>query len=107
MVRVTVNNKRKCDRGVYVGRPTPLGNPYEIGPDGTREEVIELYEAWLEEEMDRGGPAMSMFVRLFDELCMRGSLELLCWCKPKPCHADVIKRFLLEAWNEKQRSQGS
>ena len=28
---------------VYIGRPSKWGNPYVIGPDGTREQVIAKY----------------------------------------------------------------
>ena len=37
----------------YIGRPMRgyrdegWGNPFKIGPDGTREEVIEKYRVWL------------------------------------------------------------
>ncbi|MGE0047781.1 MAG: DUF4326 domain-containing protein [Acidithiobacillus sp.] len=36
-----------CRNAVYVARPSPLGNPYAIGPDGDRQAVIEKYRAWL------------------------------------------------------------
>jgi hypothetical protein len=32
---------------VYIGRPGKWGNPFVIGKDGTRAEVIAKYEAWL------------------------------------------------------------
>ena len=64
---------------VYVGRPTRWGNPYSIGRDGTREEVIEKFR-WLAEE-----PSFSQVIR--DNL--RGK-DLLCWCAPEACHADVL-----------------
>ena len=32
---------------VYVGRPTIWGNPFVIGKDGSRAEVIAKYETWL------------------------------------------------------------
>jgi hypothetical protein len=36
---IKIENQRKYKgSGVYVGRPSPLGNPFEIGRDGTREE---------------------------------------------------------------------
>jgi hypothetical protein len=30
---------------VYIGRPSKWGNPFVIGRDGSREEVIEKYRA--------------------------------------------------------------
>jgi hypothetical protein len=32
---------------VYVGRPSKWGNPFVIGRDGSREEVIAKYRAWI------------------------------------------------------------
>lgn len=31
----------------YIGRPSKYGNPFVIGKDGTREEVIAKYQQWL------------------------------------------------------------
>lgn len=61
---------------VYVGRPTKWGNPFKIGPDGGRSEVISQYREWL---------ATSGL----DPTELRGK-DLVCWCKPLPCHADVL-----------------
>lgn len=71
-----------CDRDeydVYIGRPSKWGNPYHIGPDGTREQVIEKYR-----ELIRRNPQM---IEDIGEL--RGKC-LGCWCKPKACHGDVL-----------------
>ena len=35
----------------YVGRPSPLGNPFVLGRDGNREEVIAEYRHWLWAQM--------------------------------------------------------
>lgn len=32
---------------VYIGRPSKWGNPFAIGKDGTREEVVEKYRIYL------------------------------------------------------------
>ncbi len=34
----------------YIGRPGPYGNPFTIGRDGTREEVIAKYRAWISDQ---------------------------------------------------------
>jgi N6-adenosine-specific RNA methylase IME4 len=72
---------------VYVGRVFrprfPLGskwgNKFEIPRDGTRAEVIEKYRAWIGTQ-----PAL---MAALEEL--RGK-DLVCWCAPLPCHADVL-----------------
>lgn len=65
---------------VYVGRPTKWGNPYVIGKDGTRQEVVDLYGIWLHEQIHTGQLDL-------DEL--RGR-DLVCWCAPEACHADLL-----------------
>jgi len=46
MIKI-VNRKTHCGEGVYIGRPSLLGNPFQIGRDGTREDVIAKYRVWL------------------------------------------------------------
>ena len=95
------NRHRYQGDGYYIGRPSPLGNPFEIGRDGGRDEVIERYQVWLLERLGYSNPSSQMFVELFDELCDKNVLILTCWCKPKRCHGEVIRDFLLQAWKEK------
>ena len=64
---------------VYVGRPHPLGNPYKIGPI-TRDEAVDAYRRWLVKQVESG---------LVNLEPLRGK-DLVCWCAPKRCHADVI-----------------
>lgn len=76
---------------VYVGRPSKWGNPYthlkthslaEIVV-ATKNEAIAAYEAWL---LDN--PALLASVKT--ELAGK---DLVCWCAPRPCHADVLLRI--------------
>lgn len=69
----------------YVGRPSKWGNPFQIGRDGTREEVVEKYMEWF--------LSQPHLIEAIHEL--RGK-DLICWCSPLCCHAD----FLLELANE-------
>jgi hypothetical protein len=70
------------ENAVYVGRPSRLGNPFQVGRDGTRLEVIRKYEDRLMRRPD--------LLALLPDL--RGK-DLICWCAPKPCHADVLLRL--------------
>jgi hypothetical protein len=76
LVRVVHCKREPYD--VYVGRPSKWGNPFTIGRDGTRLEVINKYADWLLNE----GP--------FDDLHELRGKVLGCWCSPKPCHGDVL-----------------
>jgi len=77
-------------RGIYVGRPSPLGNPFVIGNDGSRDEVIEQYRQWLRNEWAQHGPARKALEQLVKQYQRTGVLTLLCHCSPKRCHASVI-----------------
>ena len=68
---------------VYVGRPSDWGNPFRAGRDGTREEVIAKFESY----------ALAMLKRKPDWLDPLRGKDLVCWCFPKPCHADVLLRL--------------
>lgn len=67
---------------VYVGRPTRWGNPYKIGPHGDRTEVIRQFEKHMEDKPYLWDAAVRE---------LRGK-DLVCWCAPLPCHADVLLR---------------
>jgi len=82
-----VLNARKVGKfvegAVYVGRPSKWGNPYEIGEDGTREEVIAKFEDAI-----RSSPRMMEEARRE----LRGK-DLICWCHPSPCHGEVLLKI--------------
>lgn len=74
------------DGAVYIGRGSPYGNPYRIGKDGNRDEVISKYETYL-----RSNPALQALV-----LSRLKGKNLSCYCSPKPCHGDVLIKFICE-----------
>ena len=65
---------------VYVGRPTPWGNPFALTEYG-RDEAIRLYVEWLD------APDQAELRERIPTL--RGK-DLVCWCAPEACHADVL-----------------
>lgn len=90
--RITfVSNK---DRGehfdTYCGRGTLWGNPYAIGVDGDRTEVIRKFKYDFERDYLRGGDDFKEKLKL-----LRGH-TLGCHCKPYACHGDVLARYLNE-----------
>lgn len=79
MAKTTVVHCKKAKYDVYIGRPSKWGNPFEIGKDGTRAEVIRKYRKWLRKQ-----PGLMKAIRQ-----LKGKV-LGCWCHPKPCHGDVL-----------------
>lgn len=65
---------------VYIGRPSKWGNPFVIGRDGSRDEVIAKYRAWLDTHPELVAAARR-------ELAGK---DLVCFCSPQPCHGDVL-----------------
>ena len=91
MNETTVVNLYAEPYDVYIGRKrkggTNLGNPFEIGKDGTRTEVIEKYKSYFYERLGQE-PAFKREIE-----ALQGK-RLGCFCKPSACHGDVIKEYL-------------
>ncbi len=80
-----VLNKRVSSAGVYIGRGSAFGNPFVIGKDGSRDEVIRKYIELYSDNSD-------FIAKVRREL--RGK-DLVCFCSPALCHGD----WLLEIAN--------
>lgn len=65
---------------VYVGRPTKFGNPYKVAIKGHHQAAVDLFRSYLME-----CPLLIEDVKAE----LRGK-DLVCWCHPLPCHADVL-----------------
>lgn len=85
--RATVVNVKTDEFDVYIGRGnrryglsrSDWANPYHIGVDGSRDEVIAKYRAYVLSHPD-------LLARLPE---LRGK-RLGCWCAPLACHGDVL-----------------
>lgn len=82
MKTVVVSKRRGDEYDVYIGRPSKWGNPFTIGRDGTRDEVIAKYERWIHTQPE--------LLASIGEL--RGK-RIACWCAPLSCHGDVLARL--------------
>jgi len=87
LITTVVNIRKTKEYDVYIGRPSPFGNPFIIGKDGTRDEVVAKYRPYFYRRMAR-------------DMLFRAAVHSLagkvlgCYCKPKPCHGDVIAEYL-------------
>lgn len=91
MSKTIISHVKNCIHTVYVGRPSKWGNPFTIGKDGTREQVIQKYHKWILKRPDL----------LKDVRTLKGQ-TLGCWCFPKPCHADILVSLAENALSEKE-----
>lgn len=70
---------------VFIGRSSKWGNPFKIGRDGNRDEVIRKYRKYILNNK-----------KLLNDIHELKGKTLGCYCKPKKCHGD----FLAELANE-------
>ena len=68
------------ENSVYCGRPSKFGNPFIIGVDGNRKEVIQKHKDWFLSNDSLKADARKE---------LKGK-NLICWCAPKSCHCDII-----------------
>lgn len=88
MNEIQVVNKYRDEFDTYIGRGSIWGNPFVIGLDGDRDEVIRKYEEYL--------AANPMLLDRLPELLGK---RLGCFCAPKACHGDVLKRWAERPWS--------
>ena len=93
---VTVGNIKNYKGGdmIRVDRSSCLGNPFKIGKDGNREQVIAKYEEYFAERVQDKNSAFVKELRRIYQLAKSRDILLGCWCYPEHCHADVIKDFI-------------
>ena len=104
---ITVVNKYKGSgggTGVYIGRPSPLGNPFShldnasshVTKVATREEAVARYAGWLDEKLASRDPEVCREMNKLLWMAREGPLKLLCYCAPKACHGDIIRDRLFQ-----------
>jgi hypothetical protein len=105
MVTITIENKRFYHGpGIYIGRPSPLGNPFIIGPEGDRAEVIAKYAEWLPRAIAEWPHIQRAFARLVEMARHTTSLTLICWCTPAACHGQVLRDLILTELEHENRT---
>lgn len=68
---------------IFVGRPSKYGNPFCIGNDGTRDDVIRKFKDMVVSD------ANMIRSIIYD---LRGK-DLVCFCSPLRCHADILLKI--------------
>ena len=80
-----VVNMRREACTVTIARPSQWGNPRRMASEQERIEVIHRYHKWVITQ-----PQLILALPK-----LRGE-TLGCYCKPKPCHGDVLVRLFLQ-----------
>lgn len=101
MTNIMVVNQHHTSDGEYIGRGSPLGNPF-THMNGTRalfkvknrDEAVDKYAIYLNGKIAGNDPAIIKELERLAYIAMDGPLILRCFCAPKRCHGDVIKQVL-------------
>lgn len=83
---MSVVHCKKEPYDVYIGRPSKWGNPFSHKEGtlaqfkvATVQDAVEEYRKWIVKQPD-----------LMNDLDELRGMTLGCWCKPGPCHGDVL-----------------
>ncbi len=96
MCNVVNKYKQKAtSTDLYIGRGSLLGNPYTHLKGSTlakfkvttREESITNYEKYFYDVLLKNPKVMKLLNSITDQT------NLVCFCKPKDCHGDVIQQW--------------
>ena len=78
-----------------IDRSTPVGNPFVLTSGSTREDVCRLYEQYFKLLLSKSRVS-SYLSKLVAAYKQHGKLNLFCWCAPKRCHGETIKKWILK-----------
>lgn len=87
----------------YIGRGSPLGNLYShldntkaLFKVETREQAVEKYEIKLLQDVKQGkNQVVNALNSIYKKVKAGEEVNLVCFCAPKKCHGDVIKKLIL------------
>lgn len=96
-------NRAFGDRWRYIGRAnsyaglpqSPLANPFKVKDFGGPGQTLAHYRRWLWHRIQAGDEAVINALKAIDARTV-----LVCWCKPGPCHGDVVQAAA--AWLRRQ-----
>ena len=71
-----------------------LGNPYYMFDECMRDDVCNKYEMYFYKKLKTDAAFKSELVKILRAYKQYGKVNLFCWCYPKRCHAETIKKWL-------------
>lgn len=96
MIKVAHLHKLKLEDqyciDIFIGRPSILGNPFPITPYCNRRESLLKYRVYLKTQIVNRTAVYKELrrIQILEEKNPDKLIRLLCFCKPLPCHGDII-----------------
>jgi len=98
MLEIKICNMRfvkpKFEWEFRVDRMSPVGNPFYMNDESQRDIVCDKYESYFQTQLENNTHFKKYLQAMLNALKQYGKLYLYCWCAPKRCHAETIKRWL-------------
>ena len=98
---INIDGHTPTDYDYYIGRPSVLSNPYTHKEKTkyakfivkNREMSISSYKTYFDLNLDTNEfkNEIDKLLNIHDKY---KSINLICFCKPKSCHGDYIKKYL-------------
>lgn len=70
-------------------------NPFYL-ENWSREKKIKMFEEWLLLEIEDGRITKLELASLFGK-------DLVCFCNPKPCHGNILRKYIIQSYYELNR----
>ena len=112
---VNKRNHQATSEDYYIGRGSPLGNPFTGTKKientkaefqvNSRKEAIEKYSEWLDERIKSKDVHVRNSLNEIYLMAKAGNVNLVCYCAPKACHGDIIKRIIEMTLNKNSASK--
>lgn len=100
---VNINKHNETPNDYYIGRGSILGNIYTsiknretkaIYTCNSREESVSLYEIYLLEQISNKNKEICGLLNEIYLKALKEDVYLVCFCHPKLCHGEVIKKVI-------------
>lgn len=86
---------------IVADRSTLLGNPFVMRTERQRDAVCDKYDRHLKGVMTTTGPRhaklRNLVIQLGERVVAGEHLALACWCAPRRCHLESVRRWVLRA----------
>jgi len=105
-IKINVVNKHQHvnePSDIYIGRGSVLGNPFTHLPLNkskaqvqvdSREKAITEYRKWIKGKINEFDGDVIGELEFIKKMAINHEINLVCYCKPKSCHGDIIKELV-------------
>ena len=87
---------------IKIDRSSPLGNPFYMQDESKRDYVCDKYEEYFNNKINDNDIVFMKELDKIYNLAINNDIVLLCWCSPKRCHGETIKRYLEKIGDEEE-----